>query len=86
MQEETLITVATFDNALQAHIVAVRLQSEGIETYIFNEYMSSILPIGNTVGSAELKVSISDTDHAKAVLREINETANNEAADEFPKT
>lgn len=69
MAKETLITIALFDNALQAHIVAARLRNEGIETYIFNEYMSSILPLGNAIGGVELKISASDAARAEAVLR-----------------
>ena len=33
-----LVTIATFTNPLEAHIVRGRLQAEGIETYVAHEH------------------------------------------------
>lgn len=67
-----LITIKTFDNSIDLHIVKARLESEGVTCFIFDENIVSLNPLYNiTVGGIKLKVREEDVSKAIAVLREI---------------
>lgn len=81
---EELKTVKTFDNAIDVHILKVRLEDEEIECFVFDENMVSVNPMYSyAVGGIKLKVKESDFENANRILREIDNTAytndNNEA-------
>jgi hypothetical protein len=70
-----LITIKTFDNAIDLHIVKVRLESEGITCFVFDENIVSVNPLYNiTVGGIKLKVREEDIEHSLAILKEIEAT------------
>lgn len=70
-----LITFKTFDNSIDAHILKVKLESEGIVCYLFDEHIVSVNPLySNLVGGIKLKINEEDLVHAKNILRELEET------------
>ena len=62
MQSENLVTLLRFDHAEQLAIARSILDNAGIESTIRNEYMASILPIGEDL-AAEL---VREEDAARA--------------------
>lgn len=67
-----LITIKTFDNAIDLHIVKGRLESEAITCFVFDEHIVSVNPLYNiTVGGIKLKVREEDVQKAITVLKEI---------------
>ncbi len=68
-----LITIMTFDNSIDTHLLKSKLESEGITCYIFDENMVSLYPLYNiTVGGIKLKINESDYDKANEILELIN--------------
>ncbi len=67
-----LVTVKTFTNSVDAHILKTILETEGIESYIFDENMSSMYPmtINNMFGGVKLKIKESDIDRALIVIKD----------------
>lgn len=62
------VYLATLDNASQASMVQDALQNEGIESFLKNEILSSVI---NTPGfQIELEVMEEDYDKALAILKE----------------
>ncbi len=69
-----LITFKTFDNAIDAHQLKNKLESEGIVCYLFDEYMVSINPIySNSVGGIKLKIDDEDFESAKELLSQLEQ-------------
>lgn len=70
-----LITFKTFDNAIDAHILRLKLESEGISCFIFDEHVVSVNPLySNLVGGVKIKINEEDLIHAKNVVYEIEHT------------
>lgn len=70
-----LITFKTFDNAIDAHILKIKLESEGIECYLFDEHIVTVNPLySNLVGGIKLKINEEDFIHAKNVVLELKNT------------
>jgi len=68
-----LITLITFDNSIDAHILRTRLESEGIRSYLFDDTMVSLNPIYNmALGGVKLKVSDGDVIKAREIMTEID--------------
>ncbi len=68
------VTVKTFDNTIDAHLLKSKLESEGIKCVLFDENLVSLNPLFNvTVGGIKLKINETDIDKAKVVLTELNE-------------
>lgn len=66
-----LLTIKTFDNSIDTHILRVKLESEGIPCFIFDENTVSINPLYNlTVGGIKLKVKTEDFERAKLIIEE----------------
>ncbi len=64
-----LITIKSFELALDAHILKAKLESEGIEIFIFDENIVTANPLySNAIGGIKLKVNPSDADKANAIL------------------
>lgn len=58
MDHSDLKIVRTFDNAMDMHIAKIKLESEGIQCYVFDENIVSMNPLYNlTVGGIKLKVT-----------------------------
>jgi DNA-directed RNA polymerase subunit RPC12/RpoP len=74
MQEEIeLITIKTFDNFINAHILKTRLESEGIECYLFDENITTLNPLYNvTVGGIKLKIKNIDQEKVEKIIKEID--------------
>lgn len=71
----SLITFRTFDNPIDAHILRVKLESEGIVCYIFDEHTIGVNPLYSTaLGGVKLKINEEDLIHAKNVVLELEET------------
>jgi len=68
-----LITLKTFDKVIDAHILGSKLESEGIESFLFDENMVAINPLYNlTLGGIKLKVKDEDMDRACMLLKELD--------------
>ena len=66
---EDLITIARFNNPMEAHLAKTKLESEGIEAYIADEHMVSINPgLDIAFGGVKLQVKKSDFDKAVSAL------------------
>lgn len=67
-----LITVATFNDPLEAHIICGRLQADGIECFLADEnIVQANWLYANAVGGVKLKVLQEDVEAAMAVLEEV---------------
>ncbi|ADY50878.1 hypothetical protein Pedsa_0293 [Pseudopedobacter saltans DSM 12145] len=68
-----LITVKVFDNSIEAHILKSRLESEGIDCFIFDDHMVSLNPLYNvTLGGIKLKVGGSDVERANTIIEQVD--------------
>jgi len=70
-----LITFKTFDNSIDAHILKIKLESEGITCFLFDEHMVSVNPLySQLIGGIKLKINEEDLIHAKNVVLELEQT------------
>lgn len=70
-----LITFKTFDNSIDAHMLKIKLESEGITCFLFDENIVTVNPLySNLVGGIKLKINEEDLVHAKNVVFELNQT------------
>lgn len=68
-----LVTVARFGNSMEAQLARTKLQSQKIESYVFDENMISMMPVYDlALGGVRLKVGEIDLDEASKVLGELN--------------
>ncbi|MEJ8801391.1 putative signal transducing protein [Pontibacter sp. H249] len=71
---ERLITIATFNDVTEAHILKGRLEAEGILCFLGDENIIGVQPFyANAVGGVKLKVPETDVMEAKAILTRIQE-------------
>ena len=78
-----LITIKTFDNTVDAHILKARLENEAIVCYLFDENIVSINPLYNiTVGGIKLKINEIDKSKALEIITEIENTPSTNEKDE----
>ncbi len=69
---ERLITIATFDQPTEAHIVKGRLEAEGIPCFLGDEHIVAAQPFYSVaVGGVKLKVTEGDAEEARALLARI---------------
>lgn len=70
-----LITIKTFDNAIEAHLMKTKFESEGINCFILDENIISINPLfNNMIGGVKLKINKKDTEAAQEILKKISQT------------
>jgi hypothetical protein len=70
-----LITFKTFDNSIDAHILKIKLESEGITCFLFDENIVTVNPLySNLVGGIKLKINDEDLIHAKNIVLEVEQT------------
>lgn len=63
------VTVATFDNYIEANIILGKLQNEGVEAFLRDEYTVTIDPIlTNAIGGIKLTVMEQDVEEARRLL------------------
>lgn len=68
------ITLRTFDNSIETHILKSKLESEGIRCYIFDEHIVTMNPLFNqTVGGIKLRIAATDLERAQVILNQIDE-------------
>jgi hypothetical protein len=65
--EEKFVTVARFDNNMDAHLAQILLEENGIESTIVGEESANVLPIAQ-ITSVELCVAAEKADEAKRIL------------------
>ncbi|MDX5482766.1 MAG: DUF2007 domain-containing protein [Hymenobacteraceae bacterium] len=71
---ERLVTVATFHELTEAHILKGRLEAEGILCFLGDEHIVGVQPFYSVaVGGVKLKVTEEDVMEAKAILSRIQE-------------
>jgi len=69
--QETYVTVARFNTAVEAHILAGRLESEGIHTTITDaETVTMAWHLSQAVGGIKVQVSPDDVERARAIIAE----------------
>lgn len=69
---ERLITIATFNEVTEAHILKGRLEAEGILCFLGDEHIVGAHPFyAVAVGGVKLKVTENDVEEAKAILKQI---------------
>jgi hypothetical protein len=59
-------TLLTCDNPQEAHLLQGRLENEGIECFLTNENISTILPYLNQMLSGGVQIMVSEEDYEKA--------------------
>jgi hypothetical protein len=57
---EELITIAIFENAVNAHLLKSRLEAEGIRSYLHDEIMNTLIPAG-PFGGVKVQVHLQDS-------------------------
>lgn len=63
------ITLRTFDNSIDAHLLKSKLESEGIVSYIFHENTATLTPIA--IGAISFKIHKKDFSIAYEIMKEI---------------
>lgn len=70
-RELELITIKTFDNLIEAHIMKSKLESENIMCFLFDENIVGLNPLYNVaVGGIKLKVNKSDVNKVSEIIEE----------------
>ena len=78
----SLVTVKTFDNPMDAHLLRSKLESEGVHCFLFDENIVGLNPLYNvTVGGIKLKINEDDVDKVKVILAEIENTPHTDEED-----
>jgi hypothetical protein len=73
VDSDKLVTLAAFDNAIDAHLLRSKLESEGIHSFIFDENMMTLNPLINlSVGGIKVKVMERDLVSAKDIVVKIS--------------
>ncbi len=70
-----LITLKSFDNPIQAHMLKSKLESEEILCFLFDENIMTLNPLYNiSTGGIKLKINESDLDKAVSILQTLEST------------
>lgn len=81
-----LITARVFDNIIDAHLLKTKLESEGINCYIYDENTVTLHPlISNAVGGIKLKIEEPDTERVIELLKQIENTPYKDENNELVK-
>jgi predicted RNA-binding Zn-ribbon protein involved in translation (DUF1610 family) len=71
--EETFKTLATFQYSSEAHIIKGKLESEGIQVFLFDDFTVDVDPlISNAIDGVKLKVLYEDIERAQVILKTIS--------------
>lgn len=62
-----LVTLASFDNAVEAHMLRSQLERAEIPSFILDENIVTLNPLANNIGMGGIKVQVMDDDYAAAV-------------------
>jgi len=70
--EKTFITIAKFQYTSEAQIIKGRLEAEGIEVFLRDNFTIDTDPlVSNAIGGVKLKVLAKDVNDAKEILQSI---------------
>ncbi|MEG0696233.1 putative signal transducing protein [Algoriella sp.] len=70
-----LVTLKVFDSPIEAHILRSKLESENIESFVFDEHSVGInMLYAQAIGGVKLKIRQTDSEKAWSILEEINNT------------
>ena len=70
------ITLKTFDNSIDAHILMARLESEDIECFLIGDTINSIYPsLDFTSNGVKLKIFEIDYDKAIKVINDLDNSS-----------
>lgn len=79
-----LLTVRVFSNLTEANLFKLRLESEGIDCYLFDENIAGMdITYDVAIGGIKAKVNSVDTERVKKVLQQLEEEK--KARDRFIK-
>lgn len=68
----SLLTVKIFPNLIEANLFKLRLESEGIDCYLFDENIAGMdITYDVAIGGIKAKVNSSDTERVKEVLQKL---------------
>ena len=71
-----LITIKTFDNSIDAHLLKSKLESEHVNCHLFDENIVGLNPLYNiTVGGIKLKIDKSDIEKTTLIINEMESSA-----------
>lgn len=69
-----LVTVKTYDNLIEAHLMTAKLESEGVQSYLFDAEIVGLNPIYSAaVGGIKVKVNQQDLEKVKLIYKELEE-------------
>ncbi len=72
----SLITIKTFENAVEAHLLRLKLENEGIQCFLVDENTVSLNPLFNiAIGGIKLRIDESDETKAKELIAEMENAA-----------
>ncbi len=70
-----LVLLNTYHSPIEANIIKNKLESEGIDAYIFDEHSIGVNPlVSSALGGVKVMVRSSDFDIAKEILLELHNT------------
>lgn len=69
-KESNWVEIATFTYPSEVQVLRSLLESEGIECFLKNEFMSDIFPGISDIGNIELQVQQQDEERALEIMRE----------------
>lgn len=71
------ITVKTFDTSVDAHLFRIELETEGIESFIYDEETITMDPLlSNAIGGIKVKINAKDIERTKEFLAKREEEHN----------
>jgi len=73
-REEFLVTVATFGNAPEAHMVRSLLEAEGIHAFVMGDMAATAWGFVNAPDAVQLQVPEKDAARARDVLKTVHRT------------
>lgn len=81
-----LVTIKTFDNPIEAHLIRSKLESKNITCYLFDENIVGLNPLYNiSVGGIKLKIKNSDAEKANKIIQETDSINLTDDQDEIIK-
>jgi len=68
-----LVTVARYDNSIQAHITKAYLEGEGIVCFVFDDHTVDMYQLySNAIGGVKVKVREKDAQRAQELIQELD--------------
>lgn len=72
--KEKFTKIAVFQYSSEAQIIKSRLEAEGVEVFLFDQFTVDTDPlVSNAIGGIKLKVWTEDEDKAKKILQSISD-------------